>query len=259
MIATLPYGNGMALSYAQYGDPNGAPVLVQHGLIASIQDSGLFKRLTGAGRRVICIARPGYGASSPYGMANMAEWGQMAARLVDALHLPRFDVLGISSGAPYSYAIAACLPQKVRTVYILSGTPALFDAQVLARWPYPVNPQAGQAELEQLAYDLFFAWRSAEDLRQDDVRDAMMNHCFGIAQDLRLRCNDWGFRLGEISSRVVMRHSRADDSVPLATAELTARMFPNCHLEIHDRDPHFSPAVLDDFIGTVLDGENRTK
>jgi hypothetical protein len=42
-------------------------------LIASITDHHLFDRLLAAGIRLICIARPGYGESSPYVMANLGE------------------------------------------------------------------------------------------------------------------------------------------------------------------------------------------
>ena len=109
---TLEYKNGNALSYAEYGDRNGPPILVQHGLIASISEYHLFDRLIEAGNRLICTARPGYGQSSPYQMANMAEWGEITSFLVDDLNLARFDVLGMSSGAPYSYAIGYKIPDK---------------------------------------------------------------------------------------------------------------------------------------------------
>ncbi len=49
-----------------------------------------------------------------------------------------------------------------------------------------------------------------------------------------------------------MRHSRADGSVPLVTAERTASYLPNCRFEIRENDPHFSQEVLDDFICTVM-------
>jgi pimeloyl-ACP methyl ester carboxylesterase len=122
---------GNAISYSEYGDIEGYPILIQHGLIASISDYQLFDSLIAAGRRLICIARPGYGQSSPYLMDNMAEWGRLVSLLADELTLAPFDVLGMSSGAPYSYAIGVKLPGKVRNIYIFSGTPALYDAQVV--------------------------------------------------------------------------------------------------------------------------------
>ena len=94
--------NGNHLSYMDYGDRAGNPILVQHGLIASIDDHDLFDRLIQEGVRVICIARPGYGDSSPYLMESLAEWADIVSSLVQTLDLHQFDILGMSSGAPYS-------------------------------------------------------------------------------------------------------------------------------------------------------------
>jgi pimeloyl-ACP methyl ester carboxylesterase len=80
----------------------------------------------------------------------------------------------------------------------------------------------------------------------------MMNECFGLALDFSLRCRDWGFSLTEVKAPVYMLHSRGDSSVPLVTAELTARLLPHCTLTIKDTDVHFSEAALDDFIRTVV-------
>jgi len=254
----LRYEGENLLSYAEYGDRSGYPVLVQHGMIASIRDDDLFARLIGAGTRLISIARPGYGGSSPYRMKDMAEWGDIVALLVDELHLVHVDVLGISSGAPYSYAIGYRLPDKVRNIFILSGTPALYDEDILAFWPYPVDRNAAIAELQALARDLFFSHLSEDDLSRNDVRDSMMNDCFGIAQDLRLRCIDWGFSLSDVSACVSMQHSRLDDQVPFLTAEMTSRLLPNCRLEAVDNGEHFSSEVLDDFIERAMMGCYRT-
>ena len=203
---------------------------------------------------MICIARPGYGASSPYRLANIAEWADVVAVVVDQLGLSQFDLLGMSSGAPYTYSIAHHFPQRVRNVYIFSGIPALCDETILRHWPYPVNKNANIAELEKLAHDLFFTDLSEEDLKQNAAKDSMMNNCFGIAQDLRLRCRGWGFDLSEVNARVYMQHSRWDTGVPLVTAELTARLLPNCSLEVTDTDVHFSEAALDEFIRSVILG-----
>jgi len=250
----LRYTHEHSLAYAQYGNPEGFPVLIQHGMIASIYDDQIFSRLIEAGARLVCIARPGYGESTPKVMKDLAEWGRIVSALVDELELAQFDVLGISSGAPYSYAIGYALPGKVRSLFILSGTPALYDPNVAARWPYPLKQDASIEEMQELAYDLFFNGLSKEDLERNEIRDSMANHGFGIAQDFRLRCMDWGFQLSEVKTRVLMRHSRADDSVPFVMAEMTARLLPNCRFDARDHDPHFSPDVLDDFITTCMAG-----
>lgn len=252
MKQILQYRNGYSLSYAEYGNKNGYPILIQHGLIASITDYQLFDRLLEAGLYLICIARPGYGQSSPYIMNNIAEWGDIVSILVEELEISQFDVLGMSSGAPYSYAIGHKLPGKARNVFIFSGIPALYDQRILSLWPYEVKKNARIAELEMLADELFFSNLSKEDLEKDDIKDSRKNHCFGIAQDLKLRCMDWGFQLSEVKENIYMQHSKADQNVPFVTAEMTAKMLPNCKLEIRENGEHFSDEILDDFIKTVM-------
>jgi pimeloyl-ACP methyl ester carboxylesterase len=252
MKQIIEYEHGKTLSYTDYGDRNGVPILIQHGLIASISDYHLFDRLIAAGRRVISIARPGYGESSPNCMNQISEWGAIISVLVDQLQLSHFDVLGLSSGAPYGYAIGYKLPRKTRDLYIFSGIPALYDDNVVEFWPYPINRHASIAELEKVAKELFFSNLTEEGLLRNDIRDSMMNNCFGVAQDLHLRSLSWGFRLTEITQTVYMEHCKSDTAVPFITAEMTAKMIPNCRLEIRESGEHFSEEALDNFIRKVI-------
>ena len=248
MIQTLRYGNGNRLAYSDFGNRQGFPLLIQHGLIASIREEDLFGSLIENGRRLISMARPGYGESSPYPMDNLAQWGEIVSQLVEELGLLQFDVLGMSSGAPYSYAIGYRLPQKTRRIYIFSGVPALYDEAILRHWPYPVDKSARLPELESLAKQIFFSNLTPGDLAKNDIHDSMMNNCFGVAQDLRLRPLDWGFRLGELRTAVIMEHCRKDADVPLITAEMTARLIPDCRLTIREAGGHFSEQTLDSFL-----------
>jgi pimeloyl-ACP methyl ester carboxylesterase len=248
----LLYKNEHTLSYAEYGDKKGYPILIQHGLIASIDDYQLFDRLIQAGKRLICIARPGYGESSPYEMKNFAEWAEIVSFLVDDLHLNRFDILGMSSGAPYSYALGYGLPDKVQNIYIFSGIPALYDEIVLSHWPYEIAEDKSLSNMERLAHDLFFSNVSEADLHKNDIRDSTMHHGFGVAQDLRLRFIDWGFSLTEIKGKVLMQHSKCDDAVPFQTAVRTSQLLPDCELELKETGPHFSAEALDNFIRKTM-------
>jgi pimeloyl-ACP methyl ester carboxylesterase len=252
MIQIVQYRKGYALSYAEYGDKNGYPILVQHGLIASISDYRLFDSLIKAGICVICIARPGYGESSPYNMFQVAEWGEIVSILVDELNLPQFDLLGMSSGAPYSYAIGYKLRDKVRNIFIFSGIPALYDDKVLALWPYPVDKNASIVELEKLAKELFFSNLSQEALLQNDIQDSMRHDCFGLALDFKLRCNHWGFLLSDMKAQVYMQHSRTDNQVPFGAVEITSNLLPHCRLEIRESGDHFSSELLDRYIRTTV-------
>jgi pimeloyl-ACP methyl ester carboxylesterase len=249
----LIFSNGLRLAYVDLGDKNGYPLLIQHGLIASIDDTDLFDRLIQRQVRLISIARPGYGESSPYLLDCYAEWGDIVSLLVQELQLPQFDILGMSSGAPYAYSIAYKIPEKVGSLFILSGIPALYDELVLSDWPYEPIRDLSISSLEELAHRLFFSNVAAEDLEKNDIRDSLMNHGFGVAQDLRLRFLDWGFRLSEVKGRVFMRHSKTDDAVPFQAAVRTAELLPNCRLELLESGPHFSRDLLENFIeGTML-------
>lgn len=252
MLQTLRYKNDCTLSYALYGNPQGFPVIIQHGLIASIKDANLFERLVQLGARLICIARPGYGESTPYEMQNYAEWGEIVAELIVCLQLTRFDLFGISSGAPYTYALGNKFPEQARNIFILSGLPALYDPEIRAHWPYPIETNADMAFYQTLAYRLFFSYLSSEDEKHNFIQDSARNHYFGVAQDLKLRGMPWGFRLSAVHAPVFMRHSRVDDSVPFITAQMTANLLPNCHFDVRDQDEHFSDAVLDEYIRTVM-------
>jgi len=254
-LYTIEVGADRFLAINETGEANAFPIIVNHGMIASIREDRLFHSLVDAGFRVISIARPGYGLSSPFEMKNIREWGDIVGAIAAGGAMGSFDVLGLSSGAPYSYAIARAIPGKVRNMYIFSGTPALCDERVQRLWPYPSNERATMRELQETARELFFG----DGVDQADCAsvDSAKNECFGIALDLKLRCQDWGFSLGDIKAKVYMEHGVDDASVPFATAELTAGLLPNCVLHRRERGGHFSRALLDDFIKRRVVGNAR--
>ena len=157
----------------------------------------------------------------------------------------------MSSGAPYSYALGYKFPAKVRHIFIFSGLPALYDEFVLSQWPHPPIHNQSMSEVQKLARQLFFQNLTGDDLQIADIRDSMMNDCFGVAQDLKIRCMDWGFALSNIKQTVYMEHSRTDHDVPFITAEITAKMIPNCQLSIREGE-HFSAEALDAFIKNTM-------
>ena len=87
---------------------------------------------------------------------------------------------------------------------------------------------------------------------RDDIRDSMKHHGFGVAQDLKLRCNDWGFTLAQVPAKVYMQHCKEDDNVPFMTAKITASLLTNCQLNAVEKGGHFSREALHDFIQNVM-------
>jgi pimeloyl-ACP methyl ester carboxylesterase len=259
MKKSMSYKDGVAISYTDFGDETGFPILINHGLIASIEDYDLFERLIRRGAHLICIARPGYGESSPCLLRNIGAWAELVEMVVDHLQLVQFDVLGMSSGAPYSYAVAHHCPDRVRNIYIFSGIPALYEAQVQSHWPFPLTKNASIGEMQSLARELFFSNLSKQDLGRNEIKDSMRHNCFGIAQDLKIRCGDWGFNLSDIGQNVYMQHSKTDHAVPFLTAKMTATLLSHCQLSVREDGEHFSKEALNDFIESVVMGNYQSK
>ena len=95
----LKLSDGRDLAYDEYGDPDGTPVIFNHGL----SDSALIRNpddaLTASlGVRVIAADQPGVGGSSPQKGRKMVDWGKDMEELADALGLGQFAVAGHSGG-----------------------------------------------------------------------------------------------------------------------------------------------------------------
>ena len=246
------YKDNQYITYVEYGNPQGFPVIVQHGMIASIKSGALFSDHFKKHARIICLARPGYGESSPVLMENYKEWGTIVSRLADELSLSSFDVFASSAGAPYGYAVGCVCAGKVRNIFVFSGMPAFYDKQVQQHWPYPIQADLSQSDAQEIAHAMFFADASKEMLENDDVKDSIANNCFGPAQELRLRFSDWGFTPDDVKAKVYMQHSKQDEVISYRMAERTAALLPACSFELLETGSHFSVEAYQKFIEDTI-------
>jgi hypothetical protein len=84
----------------------------------------------------------------------------------------------------------------------------------------------------------------------------MAHNCFGEAQNIRIRFNDWGFKLSEIDHKVFMQHSKKDG--PYRMAIRTAELLPNCELELLEEGEHFTKEGYESFMEkTILPNINK--
>jgi pimeloyl-ACP methyl ester carboxylesterase len=250
MIKKYCFDGENVLAYNDFGNKDGFPILVQHGTVASINDIDSFVGL-GKVARVIYIARPGYGESSPYVLQNLLEYGEIVAKLVAELGINQFDVFGSSAGAIYCYAIAKACSDKTRNIYVYSGTPALYDTEVQKNWPFPISKEMTVEDSQKIAFEVFFAHLSEKE--KNIVKDSLANNCFGEGQNLRIRFKEWGFTLLEIKAKVYMQHSKKDEILPYIMAERTAKLLRNCKLELLEKGSHFTREGYETFIqDTVL-------
>src|SRR5207302_7865724 len=79
------------------------------------------------GIRIVSLDRPGIRDSSFQPDRKLSDWPRLLEQVVEHLDLREFRMLAISGGAPYAYATAAALPQRVRAIAIVGGAPPLAE------------------------------------------------------------------------------------------------------------------------------------
>lgn len=118
--------DGRKLGYAEYGKPEGIPLLLFHGT----PGCRLLPRLDTVswvvenGIRMIVPDRPGYGISDPAPKRKIIDWATDVEELADHLGLARYHVAGGSGGGPYALACAIHAPKRVMSATLIcSGGP----------------------------------------------------------------------------------------------------------------------------------------
>jgi len=251
MIKKFQFNGENVLSYNDFGNENGFPILIQHGTMASIKDIGYFEILSKFAR-VIFIARPGYGESTPYILKNLLEYGNIIHKFIEELDIKKFDVLGSSAGAIYAYTIAKACPEKIRNIFVYSGTPALYDEEVRKIWPYTISEEMTVEDSQKVAFEVFFSNIPENQKVCDYIKDSMANNYFGEGQNLRIRFKDWGFTLSEIEAKVYMQHSKGDNVLPYTMAVRTVELMKNCELELLEAGEHFTGEGFESFIKNTV-------
>ncbi|KAF2722258.1 alpha/beta-hydrolase [Polychaeton citri CBS 116435] len=128
-LLTLP--DGRKIGYAQYGVPNGKPIITLHGILGSRLENALFDaNARDLGARIIGIERPGIGWSSPdprqLGERRVLDHARDVEALAEHLHLEEYAIIGISGGGPYALACAHDLPSSaskpsLKAVSVVTG------------------------------------------------------------------------------------------------------------------------------------------
>jgi pimeloyl-ACP methyl ester carboxylesterase len=266
--------NGGVIAFEEYGDPNGVPVVFCHGW----PSSRIMAQLTdNAARdlriRIISPDRPGISRSSLQPNRKLVDWPQVAQQLVDHLGIGEFRMLAISGGAPYAYATARAIPQRVRAIAIVSGAPPISDLTdregllLLYRWMltlYRSRPQL----LRRLFYlarpiaslrpplrfrplllkILMLQPCDAESLRDsaafeavfESQRRAWRGSVEGVMMDAQIYAQPWGFPIEEVRVPVRLWHGKQDRAFSFRLAEAIAKRLPICEAHYVDGAGHYS-------------------
>ncbi|SDQ61986.1 alpha/beta fold hydrolase [Natronobacterium texcoconense] len=252
---TVPFEDGRIV-YAEYGSPDGRPVLLFHGTPGSRRVGRLFESHARAQDvRLLVPDRPGYGRSTPRSDRTLADTGTFVEAVLESAGVSRADVVGFSGGGPHALALAATHEHLVGEVDVVSATPpptlspsrsqmhrvlgtlattaptvlrGLFRIQAWAaarRPPSFVLSGFTTAEEQTAISD-----EAAELLKQDFLEALSSTH--GFVTETALFGQEWGFSLAEIDRPVRLWHGDADETVPVEGARAMADAIPDARLEV---------------------------
>jgi pimeloyl-ACP methyl ester carboxylesterase len=170
---------GTASGLIEYADAGtGAPVLVIHGAGGGF-DQGLEfgQPLLDHGFRVIAPSRFGYLRTPlPAGASPMAQ-ADAHARLLDALHLEKVAVVGVSAGSPS--AMQLCLRHPQRCTALVLAVPLAYCAPATSdEGPRP-EPQNNVAPTQEPSNNEAASPNTAQGLKEF-VLDAMLSSDFAF-------------------------------------------------------------------------------
>lgn len=254
--------DGRTLAVAEWGDPNGKPVITFHGTPGSrigywTDEPEIWKRF---GLRRFSFDRPGYGDSTRLPGRIVADVVPDVVTIADAFGLRRFAISGGSGGGPHVLACAALIPDRVvrclASVSIVpfetegvdflagmnEGNVREFSAALEgeAKLREVLEPErdllverllSGRSDFLGEGYDLPEADRIEMEKHQKSAAahllTAVSNGIDGWIDDDIAFTKPWGFEVTSCRVPVVVAYGRQDQLVPGAHGDWLAQHVPN--------------------------------
>lgn len=252
------------LSYREYGDAEGTPLLYFHGYpSSSLEASYIDEAARQRGLRVVAPDRPGMGDSSMSPNRQITQWPHDVGTLINRLGIKRFAVLGLSAGAPYAWVCGNTMSKRVSAIGVVSGvvpgtnrlTATAKAFATLVRLPF-AKSRFATPEKAELTWQKYFAQAcERERVASHDpaFRAAMLEaigYAFnegsgGAAKDFALVTGaSWGFAMGNVTvDRCLVWHGDADTTVPVASVRRLVERLPHHEMTVLAQEGHFSAWV----------------
>ena len=261
-MPTIRVDDGRELMYAEWGDPNGVPILSLHGTPGCrLNRPALEDKVAAEGIRLVTYDRPGYGGSDRHHGRQVVDCVGDVETLADALGIGRFGVTGGSGGGPHALAVGARLPERVFAVFCVVGcapydaegldwfagmdpenvkefgwavegedvlTPALEEEMVKAQARVAEDPSTilGDFDLSEADRAVLADPRVHTIIRESLVEEFRQG-VGGWADDDICFITPWGFDVDELTVPVEVRYGATDVLVPAAHGDWLAAHVPN--------------------------------
>jgi pimeloyl-ACP methyl ester carboxylesterase len=151
-LVLLP--NSQHLAYIDMGDPKGPPVVLIHGYTDNARDWVPLIPYLSKHYRLIVVDIRGHGRSDkPECCYARIDFAYDIKLLLDALHIPKADIVGHSLGSMITQVLAEQWPDRVRKVILISSTggpppgtlpkkPAYDFASEIRKLQEPIDPDS---------------------------------------------------------------------------------------------------------------------
>ncbi|MGE4419117.1 MAG: alpha/beta hydrolase [Sulfurimonas sp.] len=274
---SLALDNGRILTYSEYGNKDGQPLFICHGLNSSRLEAKVFSTLiSDENFRIIGIDRPGIGGSSFQKNRSILDFTHDIVAVADKLAIKKFTIIGTSAGTAYALACAFKIPQRLDSCHIISGLGLIEENFALLsnetksfiimckKFPcliqpifwmfmgrYSKNKDKSKKFLANIIQSLDDVDKESLDepkigtLFTEAFREAYSTGSRGMAYDAVLAyAKPWGFELKDIKYNHIYLYNGAKDlSIPVEMGEHMHKLLGNSNYSLYKNDGHLSTII----------------
>lgn len=234
-MPTIRLRDGRRLAYAEWGPPDGTPVVYAHGLLGSkLRGREAVEAVLRALHiRWIVIYRPGFAGSDPQPSRQPLNFAHDLREVADHLRVDELRIVGVSAGTPYALGAALALPDRVDRVALVGAIAP----------PHALDLRTEGGPLQRAACRGLLT-------ATPPTRKAK-----AAAADLRILTAPWGFDPAHVRQPVHLWHGADDATVGVAHQRWLAATLPAAEPRLCDGAGHlFFRQRLHDVLSGVLPG-----
>jgi pimeloyl-ACP methyl ester carboxylesterase len=274
----LSFGN---VSFRSIGSGK-RKILFFHGFPGSSLQIQVFEKwLQVFDLEVLCFDRPGYNRTDIHLKSGIAANALIAENLMDRFGWEEMDVFTVSGGTPAGLYSSARLPERVRSVHVISGLGALHLGEIKTHFPrtslsalkllpwipgfviqsclgFKADTQSSNSSHRILQYLLpgseedqsLFVHEEVRQSLQLSLYEALFQKAKGPKLDAKDFLSSWGAELNRLKAPVHFWHGENDQIIPFQIAKEMSARVANSSFNLVPNEGHFSLPVRQ--LGEIL-------
>lgn len=268
---TLFLDDHRIMTYQEYGDPKGQPLVVCHSVLGCRLELPVNGHELAAERgiRLIIPDRPGFGGSDAKPFNGFTEWSKDLRQLADLLKLKEFYLAGYAMGGRYAMAAATVMPQRIKKLALVSvGAAPQTEADLKLSIPiYRMNlrlardlPQVHRIFVSIMRKGIIsnpkrflnfmaakmgatdakvFQSQDFEDSFYTILAEGIHQGGLGFAHEVTVLMQPWDFDPAAITLPMEQWHGMEDNHVPFVLAQRLADQLPQVNLHTVPKRGHY--------------------